>query len=102
MTSFRITLYLSSQEAKLSQEQLADQVVKTSEEKHNLLKELVTVKKVRGGEGRTEGRGGGEDRGEGGYMCRCGERSNVTLHQSADLVSTLFCLWLFIVKAFPT
>ena len=57
MTSFRITLYLSSQEAKLSQEQLADQVVKTSEEKHNLLKELDTVKKVRRG---------GEDGGEGG------------------------------------
>lgn len=49
VTSFRITLYLSSQEAKLSQEQLADQVVKTSEEKHNLLKELDTVKKVRRG-----------------------------------------------------
>ena len=31
----------------MSQEQLADQVVKTSEEKHNLLKELDTVKKVR-------------------------------------------------------
>ena len=49
-----INLYLSPQEAKLSQEQLADQVVKTSEEKHNLLKELDTVKKVgrRGTEGR--------------------------------------------------
>ena len=42
----------------MSQEQLADQVVKTSEEKHNVLKELDTVKKVRrrtweeeGGEG---------------------------------------------------
>lgn len=34
------------QEAKLSQEQLADQVVKTSEEKYNLLKELDTAKKV--------------------------------------------------------
>ena len=55
VTSF-INLYLSPQEAKLSQEQLADQVVKTSEEKHNLLKELDTVKKVgRRGTGGREG-----------------------------------------------
>lgn len=39
----------------MSQEQLADQVVKTSEEKHNLLKELDTVKKVRR---RRKGEGG--------------------------------------------
>lgn len=44
---FGLTWHASlPQEAKLSQEQLADQVVKTSEEKYNLLKELDTAKKV--------------------------------------------------------
>ena len=65
MTSFIAFIFLL-QEAKLSQEQLADQVVKTSEEKHNVLKELDTVKKVRrrtweeeGGEGVCVGVGRG-------------------------------------------
>ncbi len=40
-----------SQEAKLSQEQLADQVVKTSEEKHKLQQEMESFQKVGGAMG---------------------------------------------------
>ena len=39
-------MYYSMQEAKLSQEQLADQVVRTSEEKHKLTVELQAATKV--------------------------------------------------------
>ena len=41
-------LFLGPQEAKMSQEQLADQVVKTSEEKHKLSVELEASNKVLG------------------------------------------------------
>ena len=47
-------------------------------------------------------------------MCRCGERSSVTLHKSTTLESTLFCrkepgerglpvavCWWFTVEVFP-
>ena len=39
-------LWFCVQEAKLSQEQLADQVVKTSEEKHTVVAELEAAQKV--------------------------------------------------------
>ena len=42
----RMLLPLLMQEARLSQEQLADQVVKASEERHGLLAQLDNAKKV--------------------------------------------------------